>query len=287
MSSGKGLNRAPQGVGRVALVGAGPGDPGLLTVRGRDLLREADAVVHDRLAHPAILELARPEAERIYVGKAFGRHVLEQEELSNLLVFLASQGKKVVRLKGGDPFVYGRGGEEADALRRAGIPFEIVPGVSSAVAAPAYAGIPVTDRRFASSVVFVSGHRHPEDPDNTVDWPGLAASVDTIVILMGLRHLGALAEALIDGGKAPDTPTAAIEWGTHDHQRTVVASLSGIGRAVVEAGLGSPTVVVVGDVVALRSSLAWFDVGTGPAKADSAPVRNRSKKVEVPSRESR
>lgn len=267
----------------MALVGAGPGDPGLLTLRGRDLLAAADAVVHDRLAHPDLLELAPPEAERIYVGKAYGRHVLEQEELSNLLVFLASQGKKVVRLKGGDPFLYGRGGEEADALQRAGIPFEVVPGVSSAIAAPAYAGIPVTDRRLASSVVFVSGHRHPDDPHGSVDWAGLARSVDTIVILMGMQHLDALALALVEGGKAPDTPAAAVEWGTHEHQRTVVAPLSEIARAVDEANVGSPTIVVVGDVVTLRSSLAWFQVDR-PRPA-TRPYVMEEKMPKVPSRD--
>ncbi|HEU4480454.1 MAG TPA: uroporphyrinogen-III C-methyltransferase [Actinomycetota bacterium] len=254
-----GLSQAPRGAGLVSLVGAGPGDPGLLTVRGKERLEAADAVVFDRLAHPDLLALAPVSAERIYIGKAYGRHVLEQEELNNLLVFLASQGKKVVRLKGGDPFVYGRGGEEAEALGRAGIPFEIVPGISSAVAAPAYAGIPVTDRRYASSVAFVTGHKHPDDPDGTVDWCGLATSVDTIVVLMGMRHPGAIAAELMRGGKAASTPVAVVEWGTRSEQRTLTTTLEGAADAIAREGYGSPSVIVVGEVVRLRSSLAWFE----------------------------
>jgi uroporphyrinogen III methyltransferase/synthase len=245
--------------GFVSLVGAGPGDPGLITVRGRDRLAEAEVVVYDRLAHPDLLDLAPPEAERIYIGKAYGRHVLEQEELSNLLVFLAAQGRRVVRLKGGDPFVYGRGGEEADALAAAGIPFEIVPGISSAVAAPAYAGIPITDRRHASSVAFVTGHRSPDDPESTVDWAGLASSVDTLVILMGTRHPGGIAAALVAGGKAPSTPVAVVEWGTDEKQRTIETTLEGLGDDIAAAGMGSPSVIVVGEVVKLRRTLKWFE----------------------------
>ena len=243
----------------MALVGAGPGDPGLITVTGRDLLAAADVVVFDRLAHPDLLDIAPPEAERIFIGKAHGRHVLEQEELNHLLVFLASQGKRVVRLKGGDPFVYGRGGEEAEALAAAGIPFEIVPGVTSAVAAPAYAGIPVTDRRYASSVAFVTGHLDPTAPDNPVDWSGLARSVDTIVIFMGLRMAGAIASVLVDAGRSPETPVAVIEWGTYEKQRTLVSSLDRLTDDLVVADLGSPSIIVVGEVVRLRSKLAWFE----------------------------
>jgi uroporphyrinogen III methyltransferase/synthase len=246
-------------VGGVALVGAGPGDPGLITVKGRDLLAEADVVVFDRLAHPDLLDIAPAEAERIFIGKAHGRHVLEQEELNHLLVFLASQGKRVVRLKGGDPFVYGRGGEEAEAIAAAGIPFEIVPGITSAVAAPAYAGIPVTDRRYASSVAFVTGHLDPNAPDDSVDWRGLARTVDTIVIFMGLRRAGAIAGVLVDAGRSPDTPVAVIEWGTYEKQRTLVSSLDRLAVDLARAELGSPSIIVVGEVVRLRSKLAWFE----------------------------
>lgn len=254
-----GLEKAPRGVGRVALVGAGPGDPGLITVKGRDLLAEADVVVYDRLAHPDLLDLAPEGAERIFIGKAHGRHVLEQDELNHLLVFLASQGKRVVRLKGGDPFVYGRGGEEAEALHDAGIPFEIVPGVTSAVAAPAYAGVPITDRRYASSVAFVTGHLDPKAPDNPVDWGGLARSVDTLVIFMGLRQAGAIASALVEAGRGPDTPVAVIEWGTYEKQRSIVSSLERLADDLVVAEFGSPSIIVVGEVVRLHKKLAWFE----------------------------
>ena len=245
--------------GFVSLVGAGPGDPGLITVKGRDRIAEADVVVYDRLAHPDLLELAPPQAELIYIGKAYGRHVLEQEELSNLLVFLAAQGKKVVRLKGGDPFVYGRGGEEAAALGAAGIDFEIVPGISSAVAAPAYAGIPVTDRRCASSVVFVSGHKSPSDPDSMVDWRALAKSVDTLVILMGTKHYAAIAAELVSGGKPSTTPVAIVESGTLPEQRTTVSTLGALEEDLADTGMASPSVIVVGEVVHLRETLAWFE----------------------------
>jgi len=244
--------------GFVSLVGAGPGDPGLLTLRGRDRLAEADVVVHDRLVHPALLELAPATAERIYIGKGYGRNVLDQAELNQLLVFLAAQGKRVVRLKGGDPFVFGRGSEEAEVLARHGIPFEIVPGISSAIAAPAYAGIPVTDRRFSSSTTFVTGHRDPSDPANPVDWELLGGAVDTLVILMGTRYLGAIAVALSRGGKSAETPAAVIEWGTHDRQRTLVGTLATIAEDVKREGYASPFVAVIGDVVSLRPTLDWF-----------------------------
>lgn len=246
-------------VGFVSLVGAGPGAPELITVKGKERIGSADVVAYDRLADPSLLEFAPPDAERIYIGKAYGKHTVEQNELNALLVALARQGKRVVRLKGGDPFVFGRGGEEAEALARAGIPFEIVPGVTSAVAVPAYAGIPVTDRRFGSSVAFVTGHKHPQDPDNRVDYSGIASSVDTLVVLMGARWLSEITEELIDAGRLPGTPAAAIEWGTHPHQRTVTSSLAELHLCVSEAGLGSPMVVVIGEVVSMRSSLSWFE----------------------------
>ena len=243
----------------MSLVGAGPGDPGLITVKGRDRIAEADVVVYDRLVHPELLELAPDAAELIYIGKAYGRHVLEQEELSNLLVFLAAQGKKVVRLKGGDPFVYGRGGEEAAALAAAGIDFEVVPGISSAVAGPAYAGIPVTDRRYASSVVFVSGHKAPDDPHSSVDWRALARSVDTLVILMGTKHYAQIAADLVAGGKPSETPVAVIESGTLPQQRTIVSTLGSLEEDLGTAGMASPSLIVVGEVVRLRESLSWFE----------------------------
>jgi len=246
-------------MGSVSLVGAGPGDPGLLTVRGRERLAQADAVVYDRLVHPDVVALARPGARRVYTGKSRGHQVMSQEAVNNLLVLLAAEGRSVVRLKGGDPFVFGRGGEEAEVLARAGIPFEIVPGITSAVAVPAYAGIPVTDRRAASGVSFVTGHLHPSDPRSRVDWALLGGGRETIVILMGMRHLSAIAAALVEGGRHPQTPAAAIAWGTTEQQATVTAPVVEIAERAAETGIGAPAIVVVGEVVALRESLAWFE----------------------------
>ncbi len=240
----------------VSLVGAGPGDPGLLTLRGRDRIAAADVIVYDRLVHPEILGHAAPGATLIYAGKQRGQAAMSQDEINRALVAHAMGGERVVRLKGGDPFVFGRGGEEATALAAHGISFEIVPGISSGVAAPAYAGIPVTDRRFSSSVAFVTGHERPgrEQPD----WTGLATSVDTLVIFMGTKHLAAIARALMLGGRAAETPAAAIAWATHDDQRTVIGTLADIATKIRAAGLSAPATVVIGDVVSLSGSLAWF-----------------------------
>lgn len=245
--------------GLVSLVGAGPGDPELLTVKGRNRLLQAQAVVFDRLVHPDLVELVPAAARRIYTGKSRGHQIMSQEAINNLLVLLGSEGLKVVRLKGGDPFLFGRGGEEAEALGRAGIEFEIVPGITSAIAAPAYAGIPVTDRRYCSGVSFVTGHRHPSDPASTVQWGALGASTETLVVLMGMRHLGAISSALIDGGRLPSTPAAVVQWGTREDQQVVTAPLDAIAATAAASGLGAPAIVVVGDVVALRERLAWFD----------------------------
>jgi uroporphyrinogen III methyltransferase / synthase len=243
------------GKGIVCLVGAGPGDPGLITVKGLSRLADADVVVYDRLVHPELLEAAKPGAELIFIGKAYGRHVLDQDELNNLLVYLAASGKRVVRLKGGDPFVFGRGSEEAEVLGERGIPVEIVPGVTSAVAAPAYAGIPVTDRRFTSSVTFVTGHKDPSDPENTVDWASLAAANGTLVIFMGMNNIDAIAAALIESGRPATTSAAVIEWGTYERQRTMTCSLEDLGAEIVNAGISSPAIVVIGDVVQVRERL--------------------------------
>lgn len=253
--------------GHVSLVGAGPGDPDLLTVGGRRRLEEADVVVYDRLVHPEILALARPEAERIFIGKAYGRHVLDQEELSNLLVFLAASGKRVVRLKGGDPFTFGRGGEEAEALVARGIPFDVVPGISAGAAAPAYAGIPVTDRRYTSSVTYVTGHKDPADPSGDVDWAALARAGGTIVVFMGLRHISAIAAALVAAGRPSSTPVAVIEQGTLEVQREVVSTLGSLAADMAEAQIVSPAVIVIGEVVRLRERLAWF--GRTPVAAEA------------------
>jgi len=244
--------------GVVALVGAGPGDPGLLTVRGRRLLRRADVVVYDRLVDRRLLELASPGALRIFAGKARDRQGLAQGAINALLIAHARRGRRVVRLKGGDPFVFGRGGEEAEALAAAGVPFEIVPGVSSAVAVAAYAGIPVTHRRLASSFAVVTGQEAPEKPARAVRWAPLAAA-DTLVVLMGLTNLGDTARALVAHGRPPNTPVAVIRAGTTREQATVTGTLADIASRVRAAGLEPPAVIVVGEVVRLRERLAWFE----------------------------
>ena len=237
----------------VFLVGAGPGDPGLLTRRGAEVLALADVVVYDRLATPTLLNLAPADATRISVGKAPGRAEASQEEINALLVTHARAGRRVVRLKGGDPFVFGRGGEEAEALRDAGVSFEVVPGVTSALAAPAYAGIPVTHRGLARSVTIVTGHEDPTHEAAGVDWSALAHAGGTIVVLMGASRIDAIAKELRDAGLPADTPVAAVQRGTRPDQATLRATLATIGDAAPAA----PTAIVVGPVAAL--DLAWFE----------------------------
>ena len=238
----------------VHLVGAGPGDPGLLTVRALDVLRRADVVVYDRLSQESLLDLAPPAAERIDVGKAPGHVRLSQEGINDLLVERGRRGDTVVRLKGGDPFVFARGGEEAAALAEADVPFEVVPGITSAIAVPAYAGIPVTLRHSSTSVTIVTGHEEPgAGEDGTVDWEAVARVGGTIVILMGVARIGRIAAALMAAGRSPETPVAAVQWGTRPEQRTVRATLATIGDQV----LGTPSTIVVGDVAA--HDLAWFE----------------------------
>jgi uroporphyrinogen III methyltransferase/synthase len=242
-------------IGKVYLIGAGPGDPGLLTVRGLQLLQRAHVIVYDQLVNPLLLEEASAAAIRIYVGKQAGRHCVAQEEINRLLIAHARLGYEVVRLKGGDPFVFGRGGEEAEALADAGIPFEVVPGVSSAVAVPAYAGIPVTYRKLASSFAVVTGHESPKAQDK-VDWSKLANAVDTLVILMGLKNLPRIVAQLLAHGLSRETPVAVIRWGTTSEQETVTGTLADIVEKT--AHLKSPVVIVVGRVVDLRRRLDWF-----------------------------
>ncbi|MFA5367251.1 MAG: uroporphyrinogen-III C-methyltransferase [Dehalococcoidia bacterium] len=245
--------------GAVYLVGAGPGGMGLITVRGLGLLRQVDVVVYDRLADDGLLAQARGDAELIYVGKSAGDHTIEQSEINRILVAKAAEGKSVVRLKGGDPFVLGRGGEEAEALYQGGIPFEVVPGVTSAVAVPAFAGIPVTHRGMASSFAVVTGHEDPTKEDSSVDWKKLATSVDTLVCLMGMGNLKVIVDRLIKGGRSLTTPVALIRNGATPRQRTLVATLATIVAHAERADFKPPVVIVVGDVVALRERLAWFD----------------------------
>ena len=241
--------------GHVALVGAGPGDPGLLTLKGRRYLVEAEAVVYDRLVSRAVVDLAPAPAARFYVGKGRDIASVAQESVNDLLVDLARQGRRVVRLKGGDPYVFGRGGEEAAFLASAGVSFDVVPGVSSAVAVPAAAGIPVTDRRAASSYAAVTGHVHPDDVDSAIDWVRLARSVDTIVILMGMRHLDALAREIMKA-RSGETPAAVVEAGTTERQRTIVGSLRDIAARARSARVAAPAVIVIGEVVSLRTGVA-------------------------------
>ena len=241
--------------GKVYLVGAGPGDPGLLTVRGLELLHRAAVIVYDQLVNPALLEQVSPLAERIFVGKRAGRHCIAQEEINREIIRYARLGCEVVRLKGGDPFVFGRGGEEAEALVNAGIPFEIVPGVSSAVAVPAYAGIPLTHRKLASSFAVVTGHEARKSQDS-VDWSKLATAVDTLVILMGLGNLPVIAAKLIAHGRPPETPVAVIRQGTTQEQETVIGTLADIVER--SAAIKAPALIVVGDVVSLADKLDWF-----------------------------
>jgi len=245
--------------GKVYLVGAGPGDPGLITVKGLDCLRHADVVIYDRLVDGSILNEARPDAEKIYVGKASSHHTLEQGMINHLLIQKARETKLVVRLKGGDPFVLGRGGEEAEALAQNHIPFEVVPGVSSAVAVPAYAGIPVTHRGIASSFTVVTGHKASESDEPRIAWDKLSAGTDTLVILMGIGNLANVVDQLIKNNKPPSTPLAVITHGTTGRQRCVMGTLQDIIEKVKSENLEPPSVVVVGDVVHLRKYLRWFD----------------------------
>ncbi|MCI6159399.1 MAG: uroporphyrinogen-III C-methyltransferase [Selenomonadaceae bacterium] len=245
--------------GMVYLVGAGPGDPGLLTVKAKRCLQKADVVVYDYLASPRILRWAKDTAERVYVGKRASHHTMRQADISALLVELAKQGKTVVRLKGGDPFVFGRGGEEGVALREAGVSFEIVPGVTSAIAVPAYAGIPVTHRGVAVSFAVVTGHEDPTKPESGLHWKQLATGVDTLVFLMGVTNLPKITAKLMENGRPADTPAAVIRWGTRPEQRTLVTTVGTAAEDVARAGLQPPAIFLVGEVVRLREKLQWFD----------------------------
>ncbi|HEY0738336.1 MAG TPA: uroporphyrinogen-III C-methyltransferase [Herpetosiphonaceae bacterium] len=245
--------------GFVSLIGAGPGDPGLITVKGYKRLQTADVVIYDYLANPELLEACRADAELIYVGKQAGRHTLSQDEINALLVEHGQAGKHVARLKGGDPYIFGRGGEEADVLQQAGIPWEVVPGITAGVAAPAYAGIPVTHRELASSVAFITGHEDPTKPETAINWQHLATAIDTLVFYMGVGNLPEIAEKLIGNGRDPQTPVAVIRWGTKPEQEVVTGALATIATTVAAAGLKPPAITIVGDVVRMRERLRWFD----------------------------
>jgi uroporphyrinogen III methyltransferase/synthase len=245
--------------GIVYLVGAGPGDPGLMTARSLELIAGADAIFYDRLIPPGALAGARGDAELVYVGKQPGVPSVPQGEIGERLVAAAKEGKSVVRLKGGDPFVFGRGGEEGEALREAGVEFEVVPGITAGVAATAYAGIPVTHRDDASAVAFVTGHEDPEKPESALDWEALARFPGTLVFYMGVKRLGENAAALIEARRSADEPAAAIERGTMAGQRTVEATLGTIAEAVAREEVKAPALIVVGEVARRREQLGWLE----------------------------
>ncbi|UCD79288.1 MAG: uroporphyrinogen-III C-methyltransferase [Desulfobacterales bacterium] len=244
---------------KVYLVGAGPGDPGLITVRGKECIELAEVIIYDYLAAPALLKHARKTAELIYVGKKGGDHTLSQDQINALIVEKAKAGFRVCRLKGGDPFIFGRGGEEAEVLVAKGIPFEVVPGVTSAVAAAAYAGIPLTHRELTATLAFVTGHEDPHKEKSNIEWDSLARGIGTLVFFMGVKNLPEITQKLIAHGKSPDTPVALIRWGTTPNQQTVAGTLDNISERVKKAGLKAPAIIVVGEVVQLRESLKWFE----------------------------
>jgi uroporphyrinogen III methyltransferase/synthase len=245
--------------GKVYLVGSGPGDPGLLTLKAKECIEKADVVVYDYLANRVFLEYARKGAELIYVGKEGGRHTMSQDNINSLIVSKAHQGLNVVRLKGGDPFIFGRGGEEALELVKAGISFEVVPGVTSAIAVPAYAGIPLTHRDFTATVAFITGHEDPAKETSGIAWDKLATGIGTLVFLMGVGNLPKIAASLMEHGRSSDTPVAVIRAGTVPGQRTLTGSLGNIADKAQKEHIKPPAIIVVGDVVSLRKELNWFE----------------------------
>ncbi len=244
---------------KVYLVGAGPGDPELITVKGLECIKTADVLIYDFLASPSLLKHASTHTEIIYVGKKGGDHTLSQDRINALIVEKAKSGSTVTRLKGGDPFIFGRGGEEAEVLIQAGIPFEIVPGVTSAIAAPAYAGIPLTHRKFTSTVAFVTGHEDPAKEASSIDWASLVKGIGTLVFLMGVKNLPHIADRLLSHGMDPETPVALVRWGTTARQFTVTGTLDTIAERVKATGLKPPAIIVVGHVVTLRETMKWFE----------------------------
>jgi uroporphyrinogen III methyltransferase/synthase len=245
--------------GKIYLIGAGPGDPGLITVKAVECIKAADVVIYDYLASPALLAYARQDAEIIYVGKKGGDHTLTQDKINELLAQKGEQGHVVARLKGGDPFIFGRGGEEAEVLIKRNIDFEVVPGVTSAVAAPAYAGIPLTHRDYTSSVSLITGHEDPLKETSSIQWDCLAKSGSTLVFLMGVKNLPNIVTQLMKNGKSPKTPVALVRWGTTTRQETVAGTLDDIVEKVKEAKLKPPAIIVVGEVVSLREDMKWFE----------------------------
>jgi uroporphyrinogen III methyltransferase/synthase len=252
-------SKRQSGNGKVYLVGAGPGDLGLVTLRAKERIEQADVIVYDHLANPEMLGWAREDAEIIYAGKEAGKHALKQDEINALLIEKAREGKQVVRLKGGDPFVFGRGAEEAKAVVDAGIAFEIVPGITSAIAGPAYAGIPVTNRAQNSHVTFFTGHEDPAKTQSSIDYAALAKLGGTQVMLMGVERIEAIAQRMMKEGARKDLPVALVRWATTGRQETLVGTLENIAQRVVDLGFEAPAVAVFGDVVALRENLSWYE----------------------------
>jgi uroporphyrin-III C-methyltransferase len=246
-------------IGKVYIVGAGPGDPELITVKAARLIGSADVILYDRLVSEETIGHAKEGCELIYVGKHPGEPSTPQERINEILVEKAREGGSVVRLKGGDPFLFGRGGEEAQVLSGEGVPYEIVPGITSAISVPAYAGIPVTQRHVASSVAFITGHEASTKTKGTVEWERIAQSVDTLVVMMGIRNLGSIAERLIKGGKDPETPAAIIEKGTTKEQRTIIGTLGTIGAKARAEDIKPPAITIIGKVVNLRKELRWIE----------------------------
>jgi uroporphyrinogen III methyltransferase/synthase len=256
------MEKKPNGTrpGKVYLVGAGPGDPGLITVRGKRLLERAEVVFYDYLASKKLLKHLPVSAERIYVGKKGGvKHTHTQDEINQMLVDHAQAGKVVVRLKGGDPFIFGRGGEELEVLHRAGVAFEVVPGVTSATAAATYAGIPITHREYTASVAFLTGHEDPTKETSNIDWAKLATGVGTLVVYMGIKNLPVIVDNLIQHGRDPKTPVAVVRWASTPEQRSVVGTLDTITDIVRDSGIKPPSLIIVGEVVTLRDSIDWFE----------------------------
>jgi uroporphyrin-III C-methyltransferase len=242
-------------VGKVYLVGAGPGDPGLMTIKGKALLEHSDVVVYDALVSPQVIQMINPAAEKIYAGKRSGRHSLPQEEITALLVAKAKEHAVVVRLKGGDPFVFGRGGEELEDLIGHGVPVEVVPGVTAGVAVPAYAGIPLTHRKYSSSVAFVAGHQATPGPGWEVNWKALAQGAQTLVVYMGVQQLPQIVAAILEAGRPTETPIALIRWGTTPQQQTLIADLGTVVERVAQENFDPPAIIVVGEVVRFSQML--------------------------------
>lgn len=257
-------------LGKVYLVGAGPGDPGLMTIKGRDTLASADCVVYDYLINPEIIGIAPPTAEKIYVGKHTGGFSWKQEDINRLLLDKARQYKTIVRLKGGDPFVFGRGGEEALALAADGIEWEVVPGVSAGASVAAYAGIPITHRGYGSAVTFVTGHEDPNKTQPGLNWEHLAKGTDTLVIFMGVAKLGEISAHLVEHGRRADTPVALIRWGTYGKQQVWVSDLANAAAMAQREEIASPVLIVIGEVVRLREQLQWFATENLPSIASAA-----------------